>query len=236
MSPTSDNPTPDDITDLIDDHVMGLRTDTESLLIEALLARDPALAARAGALRDQLLPLDLSARAQPVPDDLARRIRAALPLRPAQPAPTAANLTTPPRRSRLALLAAAIAGLGIGIGVQSLQPVPQPAVVAVLVDDAGVPQAVIDDFGNDTATVRFVADITVPADRSLQVWTLPSAEMGPMSLGTLDRTMAARLRFQNLPDPAAAQLYEVTLEPLGGSPTGRPTGPIIGKGFAAPQA
>lgn len=31
---------------------------------------------------------------------------------------------------------------------------------------------------------------------------------------------------------AAGQLYEITLEPSGGSPTGRPTGPIQVKGFA----
>ena len=56
-----------------------------------------------------------------------------------------------------------------------------------------------------------------------------------MSLGVLEGTRAARLAFGDLPDPGAEQLYEVTLEPQGGSPTGRPTGPIIGKGLAAPQ-
>ncbi len=30
-----------------------------------------------------------------------------------------------------------------------------------------------------------------------------------------------------MPRPADQQLYEITLEPAGGSPTGRPTGPIL---------
>ena len=35
-----------------------------------------------------------------------------------------------------------------------------------------------------------------------------------------------------LPEPKAGQLYEITLEPAPGSPTGRPTGPILVTGFA----
>ena len=137
------------------------------------------------------------------------------------------------------MIAAALVGLAVGFGFGFgggwLRPMPEPVVVAVLLDAQGVPQAVVEDFGNDTATVRFVTDIDVPADRSLQVWTLPSEDMGPVSLGVLEGTRAARLAFGDLPDPGAEQLYEVTLEPQGGSPTGRPTGPIIGKGLAAPQ-
>lgn len=227
----------EEIIALSDEHVLGLLSETEALLIEEVIAREPALARRVGALRDQLLPLDLSAEPQELPRDMAERVQSRLAShdRPFTPTVQPANLPTAPRRWGVGLMAASIVGLGVGFGAGALRPIPEPTVVAVLLDAAGVPQAVIDDYGNDTATVRFVADITVPADRTLQVWTLPSEQMGPTSLGTLDRTAATRLNFQDLPDPGAQQLYEVTLEPLGGSPTGRPTGPIIGKGFAAPQ-
>jgi len=40
------------------------------------------------------------------------------------------------------------------------------------------------------------------------------------------------LEVEGLPSPAADQLYEITFEPDGGSPTNLPTGPILGKGFA----
>jgi anti-sigma-K factor RskA len=226
-------PLSDEIIALSDEYVLGLLSQTEASLIEEVIARDPELAGRVGKLRDQMLPLDQSARPQTLPTGFVERVRDALPLQDRQPTP--ANLTSAPTRWRIGLMAASVLGLAVGIGAAGLRPLPQPSVVAVLVDAQGVPQAVIDDYGNDTAFVRFVSDIAVPADRTLQVWTLPSQQMGATSLGTLDGPAATRLRFQDLPSPNAEQLYEVTLEPLGGSPTGRPTGPIIGKGFAASQ-
>ena len=227
-----------EITALADEYVLGLLSPSEAALFEALLDHDKALSRQVGALRDRMLPLDLSAAPVPLPSDFARRVREGLP-----PQEAASNVTTlrPSSSARArrgwvpALIAASLVGVALGFGGATLRPAPTPTVVAVLVDDAGVPQAVIDDYGNDTANLRFVADIPVPADRTLQVWTLPSAEMGPTSLGTLDRPGPTVLHFPDLPDPGAQQLYEVTLEPLGGSPTGRPTGPIIGKGFAASQ-
>ncbi|MCF7701245.1 anti-sigma factor [Loktanella sp. M215] len=232
----------DEIIALSDDYVLGLLTPAEAELMEAIIARDTALAQRVGALRDQLLPLDLSADPVTLPDGFTAKVLRKLPTQDLEEAPSsgaaavvAANAPGAPGRRALGLIAAVVAGLALGIGFTGMRPLPAPTVVAVLVDADGVPQAVIDDYGNDTATVRFVADIAVPADRTLQVWTLPSQDMGPTSLGTLDRTAPTLLNFTDLPDPGAQQLYEVTLEPLGGSPTGRPTGPIIGKGFAAPQ-
>jgi anti-sigma-K factor RskA len=234
----------DALAALSDEYVLGLLSSTEAHLIEELAARDPALAARIGALRDQFLPLDLSA----TPRDVAESFRAGLTeklaslpqdddilLTRAPKVPVAANLPRRPLRLASGLVAACALGIAVGLGGGLLRPVPDPLVVAVLLDADGVPQAVVEDYGNDSATVRFVADVAVPADRTLQVWTLPSQDMGPVSLGVLERGAAQRLTFDDLPRPAAQQLYEVTLEPLGGSPTGRPTGPIIGKGFAAAQ-
>ena len=233
----------DEIIALSDEYVLGLLSPTEAALLEEIMVRDIELAQRVGRLRDRLLPLDLSAEPVELPDGFEQLLSGRLSTEPqlaaietsrvtaAQPA----NLPVAPKKWVAGLMAASIAGLVAGIGLGGMQEAPDPKVVAVLVDAAGVPQAVIDDYGNDTAMVRFVADISVPADRTLQVWTLPSADMGPVSLGVLDGVAASRLSFEDLPDPNAEQLYEVTLEPLGGSPTGRPTGPIIGKGFAADQ-
>ncbi|WP_182911537.1 anti-sigma factor domain-containing protein [Paracoccus sp. JM45] len=228
-------PLSDEIVALSDEYVLGLLGGTETLLIEEVITRDAELARRVGKLRDQMLPLDQSAQPQSLPAGFTEQIRKALPAQDHPVKPIPANLSTAPTRWRLGVLAASVIGLAIGIGAASLRPFPEPSVVAVLLDAQGVPQAVIDDYGNDTAFVRFVSDIKVPTDRTLQVWTLPSQEMGATSLGTLDDTAATRLRFTDLPTPNAQQLYEVTMEPLGGSPTGRPTGPIVGKGLAASQ-
>jgi anti-sigma-K factor RskA len=232
----------DDIRDLASDYVLGLMPEGEMRLFEEVIARDTELSRLVSSLRDQLLPLDLSAAPRALPEGLVERTLSMLhaddapattPAPPAPPRP--ANIARAPRGRMAGVIAAAMIGIAFGFGLSWLRPLPEPQVIAVLLDDQGVPQAVVEDYGNDTATVRFVADIDVPADRSLQVWTLPTPEIGATSLGVLDRTAPTRLTFDHLPAPMAQQLYEVTLEPAGGSPTGRPTGPIIGKGFAAPQ-
>lgn len=232
---------PRELDALADDYVLGLMEPMEETAFEARMAREPGVARAVAQARDRLLPLDLSAPEAALPPDFARRVHAAIaaePLSAAEPQPAAvtqaANLPGAPfRRGALAL--AASVGLLAGAVLGWQRPDPAPVVIAVLMDDQGVPQAVVEDYGNDTAEVRFLADIAVPADRTMQVWTLPSAEMGPVSLGVLPGVTATRLEGPPLPRPAGQQLYEITLEPLGGSPTGRPTGPILGKGLAALQ-
>jgi len=233
----------DEIIALSDEYALGLLSPNETVLLEAIMARDIELAQRVGSLRDRLLPLDLSAAPVDLPDEFGKQLSERLNTHaqlsaihrhtdlPAVPA----NLTVAPKRWAAGLMAASIAGLVVGFGFAWMQPTPMPQVVAVLLDADGVPQAVVDDYGDDTATVRFVADIPVPTDRTLQVWTLPSVDMGPMSLGVLNGVAATQLSFDDLPDPGAKQLYEVTVEPLGGSPTGRPTGPIVAKGYSVEQ-
>lgn len=43
-----------------------------------------------------------------------------------------------------------------------------------------------------------------------------------------------RVAIDRLPPPRANQLFEIMLEPYDGSPTGRPTGPILYVGRAVP--
>jgi anti-sigma-K factor RskA len=217
---------------LAEDYALGLLSETEARLLEELMARDAAVARKVGALRDRMLPLDLSAPPVDLPAGFEARVVQKVSVAP-RPLPQAANSPMPPRR--WGLIAASLIGVAVGLGGGLLRPVAEPQVVAVLLDASGVPQAVIEDYGDSSAKLRWVAEVSVPADKQLQVWTLPSKEMGATSLGVLERVAPTDLHFTGLPRPQAQQLYEVTLEPLGGSPTGRPTGPIVGKGFAAPQ-
>lgn len=217
---------------LAEDYALGLLSETEARLLEELMARDAAVARKVGALRDRMLPLDLSAPPLDLPAGFEARVAEKVAATP-RARPIAANSPMPPRR--WGLVAASVVGVALGLGAGLLRPVAEPQVVAVLLDASGVPQAVIEDYGNSSAKLRWVSEVSVPADKQLQVWTLPSQEMGATSLGVLERVAPTELHFTGLPRPQAQQLYEVTMEPLGGSPTGRPTGPIVGKGFAAPQ-
>lgn len=210
-----------------DAFVLGLLDDMETA--ERALESDRDWAAAVGRARDRLLALDLTAPEVVVDPALWQGVQ----LAPAAPALRAANLPAAPRHWRS--LVAAAAGIVLGIAIGSRWFAPDPMVVAVLMDDTGRATAVVEDFGSARAVIRFVSQVEVPQGRQMQVWTLPSVEAGPVSLGLLETATGDSLDMPRLPAPKAGQLYEITFEPEGGSPTGRPTGPILAKGLAAAQ-
>jgi anti-sigma-K factor RskA len=126
---------------------------------------------------------------------------------------------------------AATLALVASLGVLAGRATPQPVVIAVLQAGDATPGAIVEAFGDGTVVVVPLRELEVPAGRTLQVWTLWDKARGPVSVGLIDR--ARRARFEVPAYPARReQLYEITLEPEGGSPTGRPTGPVLMKGLA----
>ncbi|MCJ8141190.1 anti-sigma factor [Falsirhodobacter halotolerans] len=220
-----------DIDDLADTFVLGLCDADDAARLEAKLSRDAQWAQAVGRARDRFLPLDQTAPAVTLPDDLWDRIAPQIGA-----VPPAANRPFAPRLRRFlptAVAAAVALMVGLYLGGRTLGP--EPVVVAVLMDEAGAARAIVEDYGHETARIRFVSDVAVPEGRQMQVWTLPSTDRGPVSLGLLNTDRTETLAPPTLPVPADGQLYEITLEPLGGSPTDRPTGAILAKGFAARQ-
>src|SRR4051812_12433130 len=109
-------------------------------------------------------------------------------------------------------------------------PSMQPAqFVAVFQKDEQSPAFVMTvDTDKRTVTVRQVAAERL-ADKSYQLWIATAPGTAPRSLGVLgtdDYTVQATLAAY---DPAVINnaTYGISLEPLGGSPTGQPTGPVI---------
>lgn len=231
MSDLSEN-----IDELADEYVLGLLESDEHARVEARIESDAALRAAVAASRDRFLKLDLLANPALGPDDLWDRIASGLDDARAEnsggraEAPANDNREGRWRRVALAGMAASLL-LAIGLGF-SLIVRPEPQVVAVLVNAAGEPLVLVEDFGNASARITPLAEFDVPEGRVMQVWTLPSKEMGPVSLGLLPASQTMTLDGPDLPQPQEAQLYEITIEQAGGSPTGRPTGPILVKGFA----
>lgn len=226
-----------DIAEIADEYVLGLLETSEQAVVEAEMEGDDDLRAAIAASRDRFLPLDAIAEPAGVGEALWERIEAGLPTqvevvaeKPERARPSNDNRRIAWRHVALSAIAASLL-LAIGLGV-TLTRTAEPLVIAVLLNDRGEVQAVVEDFGNDNASVRLLTDYDVPADKAIQVWTLPSRDMGPMSLGLLEGSRSASLKAPTLPQPQDAQLYELTLEQAGGSPTGRPTGPILAKGFA----
>ncbi len=66
-----------------------------------------------------------------------------------------------------------------------------------------------------------------PPGTSLQFWTRPDGARAPTSLGLVHAGEVAVVPMAKLPALGDRQLFEVTLEPAGGSTIGRPTGPVL---------
>jgi len=109
-------------------------------------------------------------------------------------------------------------------------PAARPAqLVAVFQKDEQSPEFILTvDVEKRTLTVRTVAARRQP-DRDFQIWIQPRPDVPPESLGlvsadefTVRTTLAAY-------DPTVinSATYGISLEPVGGSPTGRPTSPAI---------
>lgn len=67
----------------------------------------------------------------------------------------------------------------------------------------------------------------IPADRSVQFWTLVDPAIGPRSLGLVEPGKPLQLSAEQIGAVQPGQLFELTLEPAGGSPKDRPTGKVL---------
>lgn len=104
---------------------------------------------------------------------------------------------------------------------------PAPLFVSVLNRDGDPPALIIHV---DLASGRiFIRPVTAeaPAGKSLELWCI-SAGKAPRSMGVVSKDPV------RLPIPHGISVYgasfEVTVEPKGGSPNGRPSGPIVYSG------
>ncbi|WP_020179126.1 anti-sigma factor [Methylopila sp. M107] len=233
------------LQELAGEYALGLLDAGEAAAFESRAARDPAAAAALSDWRERLVGLDAAAPPIPPSAELWARIDGAIDARETH-ASTQARAEAPPSPSlaarlwgsvaawRGAALAGAVASVALAfVSVSAYRTAErQPQVIAVLLTPDGKPGAIVDVFADGSSYVAPLLDVSVPSDRIMQVWTLPDKTTGPVSLGLLENDGSARLQPASLPAPKPQQLYEITLEPSGGSPTGRPTGPILFKGFA----
>ncbi len=67
----------------------------------------------------------------------------------------------------------------------------------------------------------------IPADASVQLWTHNSGMPAPRSLGLIDPNQPVTVPAALIGDIALDQIFEMTLEPEGGSPIASPSGPVL---------
>jgi len=242
----------DDDNAMAADYVMGLLDDAEQAVAERRLTTDAAFAGAVSAWRERLADFDASADPVAPSSALWHRITDTIQATPAA-APSGQTSTRNMtlwdniRFWRAAGMVGAFATvlfalIAIGAVVASMQlqedltalAQRKPVYVAVLVNDttkeAG---AIVNAFADGRVELIPLKPIDVPAGRTLQVWTLWDRAIGPKSIGLTGQARTLQLDLQSLPKTIQDQLFEITLEPEGGSPIGRPTGPILFKGNAA---
>lgn len=223
------------------EYVLGTLDDAERATVEREMASDPQLRASVDRFAAQLAALDGDDVAyDPAPKTLWERVERQIAETPQAQASAANVVVMPamPRRAQrwraMALAASLMAAAGVGyLGGNFMAAHREPVVVVVLQTPQNTAGAIFEAFADNSVRIVPLEDFAVPDGKIMQVWTLYDKAVGPVSLGTLSRSQAVTLGGgQPFPTPAAEQLYEITLEPSPGSPTGKPTGPILVKGFA----
>jgi anti-sigma-K factor RskA len=196
------------------------------------LLSDPAFRAAVEAWQARLAPLDDETPPLAPPADGWARIAAEIaPPRP--PAPAPAGLWNSLALWR-GLTAAGVTAAVIAIAQPSPPAVPgapPPLLVAALAGADGTPllSAAYDPLRG--AVVLTPATQRDDAGKSPELWVIEGSA-APRSLGVIDikGPNAHVIPPQRLAGLQAGSVLAITMEPLGGSPSGAPTGPVVASG------
>lgn len=136
---------------------------------------------------------------------------------------------------RLASLTFAL--IALALGLMPAQPVAPPiTVLQVAPTQAAILQApgqsstpawvvTVDPQRNVLMSPKVHSDI--PADAAVQLWTHNQSMPAPRSLGLIDPNQPVTVPAALMGDIGPDQIFEMTLEPAGGSPIASPSGPIL---------
>jgi anti-sigma-K factor RskA len=117
-------------------------------------------------------------------------------------------------------------------GGQQVAQVPRYLAVLQSPDNAATGW-VVETVGSDAIRLVQVGEgAVIPAGKTMQFWTKPEGAKGPTSLGLVKPGQVVTVPIRQLPGLADRTLFELTLEPAGGSPYNKPSGPILFVGKA----
>jgi anti-sigma-K factor RskA len=208
------------------DYAIGLMPTTARRRFESLLIDDPNLRAEVAQWQESLVGLTTSLEPQPVPERVWHQIVARI-----EPQ----RLHVPKKRPFWSWMriAAVACTLLVAVIVGVIYNRDKPDFNATLVAGNQQPALTVQAFDR-YLKIDPVAVASVEAGRSLELWAIP-ADGVPVSLGVIPDNGKGRV---DLSDSQRRLLgsqttMAITLEPKGGSPSGKPTGPILYKGQLA---
>lgn len=223
----------DDIDDLAGEYVLGTLDAGERALVAARRQREPDLDAAIHDWERRLAPLDVATKFVPPPADLFEKIERRVATGGADTVTELAAVRRQLRRWRgIGVAASAIAAaLLVSVGVREFvwKPAPQTYVAVFAKDDVLPAFYMTFDLERRELTIRPV-DAQRQQGKTYQLW-IASDQLGPVpqSLGLVDETLAPTTKVLSQYDQGLLQraTFGVSLEPSGGSPTGRPTSPAL---------
>jgi anti-sigma-K factor RskA len=225
MMPTD----PSELSAIAAEYVIGSLPADERAEFEQALLRDFTMQQAVYYWQDKLLPMTrMLAPVEPSPEVWARIERGLN------------RQTETPKQSwwkgltfwRFGAVAASLLAVVLAlklIAPGSITPLPEAVrYVAVLQSpdkkDAGW---IVEASAGGKLRLTPMGTTTVAPQKVLQFWTKAQGASGPTSLGLVPPDRVTEIDVARLPTLEREQLFELTLEPEGGSTIGRPTGPIL---------
>ncbi len=209
--------TPQERDELAAEYVLGTLEAREAEAARALIGQDADFARLVADWERRLAPLLALAAPEAPPPGLWARIEATL------------DGAAPARRSwrfpwpALGLGASAVAA-GLAAFLVFRPPAPAPLMTVLLTSQDQ--SAFLVEAERGQIRLAAVNPRGVEAGRVMQLWALPQGATAPTSLGLVPESGRLSVTPRGI-RPEPGMLIEITLEPPGGSPTGRPTGPIL---------
>ena len=124
-----------------------------------------------------------------------------------------------------ALVAAAV--LTATLATRMAAPAAPQFMVVLAGPQDKTPGYVVQASASRQVTLVPLTAAAVPSNKSLQFWTKANGWRGPVSLGLVKPGQTITIPLDALPNVQPDQLFELTLEPVNGSPLSRPTGPVL---------
>lgn len=208
------------------DYSIGLMPSTARRRFENLLLDDPLLRAEVAQWQQSLVGLTSSLAPQPVPERVWQHIVARIE-------PQQLHVPEKPPFWSWMRLTAAACSLLVAVIVGVIYNRDKAEFNATLLAGNQQPALTVEAFDH-YLKVEPVTVASVESGRSLELWAIP-ADGVPVSLGVIPDDGKGRVELSASQRQllGSQTTMAITLEPKGGSPTGKPTGPILYKGQLA---
>ena len=233
VDPTPDTGVPEDVAAA--ELALGLLEGEERGAALRRVLAEPGFAAQVEWWRSRLAVLFDLWPERTAPPHLAARIEASLD---GTQAPAQTSRFAWPALAAVTSAIAASLLLFVMVRPEPTVPISQPipvarptSVLVAMLGDAKSPVAAVYDPAN--GALRVSAGPGVPDERVAQLWVI-GGDGVPHSLGLLSgRPTSLAPRGVDRGRIAPGATLAISVEPLGGSPTGLPTGPVVATGVVA---